>query len=150
MSSRDTTPQEWQPGSSFQGSTTGWDTPSSTGTGEQSTMDRAKDAVGMGQEKAGQMADQATAKADAGMDKAASGLDRAAETIRERGESMGGGTVADAATMAADRLEQGAQFLRENDTDQLIAELEALVRRKPVESLLVAAGVGFLLSKALR
>lgn len=150
MSSRDTTPQEWQPGSPLQGSTTGLDTPTGTETGSQSTMDRAKDAVGIGQEKAGQMADQATAKADAGMDKAATGLDRAAETLRERGESMGEGTAANAATMAADRLEQGAQFLRENDTDQLIAELEALVRRKPVESLLVAAGVGFLLSKALR
>jgi ElaB/YqjD/DUF883 family membrane-anchored ribosome-binding protein len=32
----------------------------------------------------------------------------------------------------------------------MIADLEAFVRSKPVESLLVAAGIGFLFSKAMR
>jgi ElaB/YqjD/DUF883 family membrane-anchored ribosome-binding protein len=40
-------------------------------------------------------------------------------------------------------------MLRGRDSEQLISELESLVRSKPVESLLVAAGIGYLLSRAL-
>lgn len=100
--------------------------------------------------KASTIADQATTKADAGMEKAAGGLETLAGTLREKSGSMGGGQVQSIATTAADKLESGAEMLRQKDTDQLVSELEALVRRKPVESLLVAAGVGFLFSKALR
>lgn len=100
--------------------------------------------------KASTIADQATTKADAGMEKAAGGLETLAGTLREKSESMGGGQVQSIATTAANKLESGAEMLRQKDTDQLVSELEALVRRKPVESLLVAAGVGFLFSKALR
>jgi ElaB/YqjD/DUF883 family membrane-anchored ribosome-binding protein len=63
---------------------------------------------------------------------------------------MGGGSVASIATTAADKMEAGAQMLREKDTEQIVSDLEALVRRKPVESLLVAAGIGFVLSKIVR
>lgn len=108
-----------------------------------SMLDTAKD-------RASEMTDQATSSVDTGMDKAASGLDTVASTLRDRGESMGGGSMASIATTAADKMEAGAQMLREKDTDQIVSDLEALVRRKPVESLLVAAGVGFVLSKIVR
>jgi ElaB/YqjD/DUF883 family membrane-anchored ribosome-binding protein len=88
-------------------------------------------------------------KADQGMDKAAEALNRTAETVREQGEQHGG-TVASVATKAADTMETTSAYLRDKNTDQLVADLEALVRRKPVESLLVAAGVGLVLSKLLR
>jgi len=99
------------------------------------------------QQKAGQMTDKAQAKADQGMDMAASGLDQAADTIRQQGQQMGGGTVSNAVNTAANTLDSASQYLREKDTDQLLNDLESLVRRKPVESVLVAAGVGFVLSK---
>jgi len=118
---------------------------SATSTGAQSGP--MKDTVA---EKAGGIVDQAKPAVDAGMDKAASGLQSAADMVRERGESMGGGQIASVATMAADKLEGGAGMLRGTDTDALIIEVENMVRRKPVESLAVAAGIGFLLSKALR
>ena len=115
-------------------------------------QDKASHAVDTGKQKAGQVAEQASAKADAGIEKAAGGLDRAADMLREKGQSMGGegGTMQAAATKTAEQLDKAAQFLEGKDTDQLMAELEALVRRRPTESLLVAAGVGFLLAKALR
>jgi len=96
------------------------------------------------------LADQATAKADAGMEKAASGMDTLAGAIRDKSQSMGGGQMQSVATMAADKIESGADMLRQKDTDQLVSELETLVRRKPVESLLVAAGIGYLFAKAMR
>lgn len=88
-------------------------------------------------------------KVDQGMDKAAEALNRTAETLRTQGEQRDG-AMATVATKAADTLESTGAYLREKDTDQLVSDLEALVRRKPVESLLVAAGIGLVLSKLLR
>lgn len=118
----------------------------STDTG---TMDKAKEAMSSVQQKASEIGDQATTKADAGMEKAAGGLDSLASTLRDKGQSMGEGQVGNMATMAADKLESGAELLRSKDTDQLVSELEALIRKRPVESLLVAVGAGYLLSRAL-
>jgi hypothetical protein len=96
------------------------------------------------------MTDQAASKADAGMEKAASGLDTLAGTIRDKSQTMGGGQMQSIASTAADKMESGAEMLRHTDSEQLVSELEALVRRKPVESMLVAAGIGFLFAKAMR
>jgi hypothetical protein len=99
--------------------------------------------------KASQVGDQATARADQGLDIAAEKLHQGAEMLRDRSQSMGEGQMSNMATMAADRLDQGATFLRSKDTEQLITELEGVIRRRPVESLLVAVGAGYLLSRAL-
>lgn len=126
------------------------------GQGAASGADQAKEkatvAVDKTKEKAGQVADQATTKVDAGMDKAAGGLDQASDMLREKAGEAGaeGGGMQSVATQSADKLDVAAGYLKEKDTDQLVADFEALVRRKPVESLLVALGVGFLLSKAVR
>lgn len=91
----------------------------------------------------------AQAKADEGLDAAASGLGQAADKLREQGEAHEG-TAGTAATRAADALDSASTYLRDKDSDQLLTDLEALVRRKPVETLLAAAGIGFVLSKLLR
>lgn len=91
----------------------------------------------------------AQAKADEGLDAAASGLGQAAEKLREQGEAHEG-TAGTAATRAADALDSASTYLRDKDSDQLLTDLEELVRRKPVETLLAAAGIGFVLSKLLR
>jgi ElaB/YqjD/DUF883 family membrane-anchored ribosome-binding protein len=54
------------------------------------------------------------------------------------------------AVQAADRLDAAAKYLKDKDSQQLMTDLEELVRRKPTQTLLVAAGVGFLLSKVVR
>jgi len=100
-------------------------------------------------QKASEVGHKAQDRADEGMDKAAAGLGQAAERIRAQGEQRGG-TMATAATRTADSLDSASQYLRDKDTDQLLSDLEALVRRKPVESMLAAAGIGFLLSRLVR
>jgi hypothetical protein len=112
-------------------------------------MDKARDVVTNVQHKASEIGDQAASRADAGMDKAAHGLDSLASTLRERSQSMGEGQMGSMATMAADRLASGAEMLRAKDAEQMVTDLEALIRRRPVESLLVAVGAGYLLSRAL-
>lgn len=135
-----------------QGAQFGGSSESSSGTGSGSVKDQAMEqadkVISTATQKAGAMAGQASSSMDAGMEKASAGLDALAGTIRDKSQSLGG--AESVATMAADKLESGAELIRGQNTDQLVSELEALVRRKPVESMLVAAGVGFILSKALR
>jgi ElaB/YqjD/DUF883 family membrane-anchored ribosome-binding protein len=125
-----------------------------SGTGSGSMQDQVKEqadkVISTATQKMGGLADQATSSADAGIEKAAGGLDTLAGTIRDKSQSLGGGQMESIATTTADKLASGAEMLRGQNSDQLVSELEALVRRKPMESLLVAAGVGFVLSKALR
>jgi ElaB/YqjD/DUF883 family membrane-anchored ribosome-binding protein len=111
--------------------------------------DMAREKGEEAKQKASEMGHRAQDKADEGMEKAAAGLGQAAEKIRSQGQQHGG-TVATAATRTADSLDSASQYLRDKDTDQLLSDLESLVRRKPVESLLAAAGIGFVLSKLVR
>jgi ElaB/YqjD/DUF883 family membrane-anchored ribosome-binding protein len=115
----------------------------------QDAADTAKDKGQEAMQRAGEMGSKAQHKADEGMERAASGLGQAAEKLREQGQQRGG-TMASTASMTADKLDSASQYLRDKDTDQLMTDLEALVRRKPVESLLAAAGIGFVLSKLIR
>jgi len=134
---------------------------SKSGSAGTSTMDQAKDTVQSVQEKtdkviesasskASELGDRATQQSDAGMEKAASGMDSLAGTLRDRGQSMGEGQLQSAAMTAADKLQSGAEMLRQTDTEELIAQLENMIRQKPVESLIIAAAAGYLFSRALR
>jgi ElaB/YqjD/DUF883 family membrane-anchored ribosome-binding protein len=107
---------------------------------------KAEEVGSKAQAKADEVGSKATEKADQGMDTAASGLSTAADKLRQQGEQQGG-KAATAATTVADKLEGASGYLREKDTDQVLTDLEDLVRRKPVESLLAAAGIGLLLSR---
>ncbi|MBA2468499.1 MAG: CsbD family protein [Chloroflexia bacterium] len=109
-------------------------------------QDKAGEVAGKAQQKASEVGEMAHSKADSGLDSAASGLGQAADMLRQQGEQRQG-TVGTAAAKTADSLESASSYLREKDTDQLMTDLEALVRQKPVESVLVAVGIGFVLSK---
>lgn len=110
---------------------------------------KGEELAGTGKEKAAEMGGQAQEKADEGLGKAAEGLGTAADRLREQGEQRDGaaGTYA---TTAADKLEQASGYLREKDTNQLVGDLEELVRRRPMESLIAAAGIGLLLSRIVK
>jgi hypothetical protein len=131
-----------------QGATVAGSSSSSGGSMPGQVREQADKVISTATQKAGTFADQAASSMDTGIEKASSGLDTLAGTLRDKSSSLGG--AQSMATAAADKLESGAEMLRGQNTDQLISELEALVRRKPVESMLVAAGVGFILSKAMR
>jgi ElaB/YqjD/DUF883 family membrane-anchored ribosome-binding protein len=110
---------------------------------------KANEMAGKAQEKADELGGKAHERADQGMDAAASGLGQAADMLRHQGEQRSG-TVGTAAAKTADTLESASHYLRDKDTNQLMTDLESFVRQRPVESVLVAAGVGFVLSKIVR
>jgi hypothetical protein len=99
--------------------------------------------------QSGGVAQQAEEKTDAGMQKSAEGLKKAADMARSMTEDRSG-PVGAIGSQAADVIEKGAGYLEQGDTERMIQDLEAMVRRRPMESLLIAAGAGFLLSKAMR
>ncbi|MDQ3655525.1 MAG: CsbD family protein [Chloroflexota bacterium] len=107
---------------------------------------KAGEVVGKAQEMAGEAGEKMHSRTDQGIDTAASGLGQAAGMLRQQGEQREG-TVGTAATKTADTLESASSYLQEKDADQLMSDLESLVRRKPVESVLVAAGIGYVLSR---
>jgi len=47
-------------------------------------------------------------------------------------------------------LESGAAYLRERRFENLGQELTATIRRYPLQSILVGAGLGFILSRRMR
>jgi len=112
-------------------------------------QDKASEVSDRAQDKVSEMSGKAQDKADQGMDAAASGLGQAADKLREQGEHREG-AVGNAAAKTADTLDGASQYLKDKDTAQLMDDLEAFVRQRPVESLLIAAGIGIVLSKIVR
>jgi ElaB/YqjD/DUF883 family membrane-anchored ribosome-binding protein len=115
----------------------------------QQVMDQASQKGEQARQKLDEAAGMAQERADQGMGKAAEGLDQASEMLRQRGEQQGG-AMGSVATKAADTMDSASGYLRDKDTNQLMDDLENLIRRKPTESLLVAAGIGFVLSKIFK
>lgn len=102
-----------------------------------------------GKQKAGEMAGMAQDRADQGMDKTADAMDRGADMLRERGDQQGG-TVGQVAGTAADAMESAGAYLHDTNTGEMMDQVEAYIRKNPTQSLLVAAGVGFVLAKAFK
>ena len=120
------------------------------GVGEKVTAlkDKAGEAATTVQEKAQDVTEQAHSMSDKGIDSAAAGLGQAASMLRQQGDAHEG-TLGTAASKTADTLEQASTYLQDKNTDQFITDIEVMVRKHPVESVLVAAGIGFVLSKIL-
>jgi uncharacterized protein YjbJ (UPF0337 family) len=65
-----------------------------------------------------------------------------ASTIRQNAPQEG--TVGSAATAVADNLEAAGSYLRDSNFEGMINDLTALIRRYPMQSLLVGLGIGYL------
>lgn len=102
-----------------------------------------------GKGKAKEAAGMARDRADEGMDKAGDTLDKAANVLRQRGEEQSG-TMGAAAGTAADAMESAGAFLHDANTGEMMDQMEAYIRANPTQSLLIAAGVGFVLAKAFK
>lgn len=113
--------------------------------------DKAAQAAGQAKEKAGEMAHSATQAIDDRREQASSMMGTAAEQLRERGESLPGGErTTEMAAMAADKVEATSTYIREHDVNDMMTDLETLVRNHPTQSLIAAAAAGFLVGRMLR
>jgi ElaB/YqjD/DUF883 family membrane-anchored ribosome-binding protein len=113
--------------------------------------DKATEMAGTASEKARQATGAATEKLDAQRDTVAGGLDTVATTLRDKAETIpGGDKTTQAAQTAADKLETASTYLRQHEVNDMMSDLETMVRTHPTESLVVALAAGFLLGRALK
>lgn len=133
MSSRDTTPYD-------------------EGMGSSERSDRMDDirerAAGIGskiKEKASQFGSSVSQSADRQRENAAKGLDRAASSLHE-----GVGSAAKAGHNLADGMESTASYLRNHSFGDMGNDVMTLCRKHPVQALVSAAVVGFLVGRVIR
>jgi ElaB/YqjD/DUF883 family membrane-anchored ribosome-binding protein len=82
---------------------------------------------------------------------AASGLERVASTVHDKAASVPGGPkVVHAAHRVADGMEATAGYLRQHDLADMRDDLMNACRRHPVQALVSAAIVGFMLGRRVR
>ncbi|HSR08254.1 MAG TPA: hypothetical protein VLM42_13965 [Bryobacteraceae bacterium] len=109
-----------------------------------SLPDQVADAAYQVKDKVNDLSRSAAEKMEATRVAAAGGLDSTASALHDSGEK-----VADLAHETADKLNTGAKYLRNNDVPGIFSDLQAMVRKNPGVSLLVAGFVGFAVARAL-
>jgi ABC-type transporter Mla subunit MlaD len=118
----------------------------------QNTVEKVRDTVedvaGDVKERATQVGSQVADRADAATTAVGERMTDAAQTIRQRAPSSG--PIAEAADTAADTLQRAGSYLQEQDLSGIRSDLEGIIRRHPVESLLIGFGIGYLLARSTR
>jgi ElaB/YqjD/DUF883 family membrane-anchored ribosome-binding protein len=111
--------------------------------------DKAKDLVDEGKQLAQKSKESVTEWAHTAGEKAedartavGEGMERFGSGIREKGSS--------ASAVVGGRLEAAGAYLREHDFASMNESIKDVVRRHPVQSVLVGIGLGFVLAKATR
>jgi ElaB/YqjD/DUF883 family membrane-anchored ribosome-binding protein len=109
--------------------------------------DKAGEVADAARDKAGEVGDQASAKISDVMTSTGQQLSSLASTVRERAPE---GQIGQVASATADALDRGGRYLQKQDLDGVRGDLEQIIRRYPIQSLLVGAGVSFMLARSLR
>ena len=80
----------------------------------------------------------------------ASGIDSAASSLHERADTLPGGEkVARAAHTTAAAMEKAADYVRDEDLQAMLSDVQDMVKRHPGATLLTAAAAGFLLARLI-
>ena len=114
----------------------------------QQVADKVQDVGAQVADKAQDLGTQAVNQADAATTTVGEKMTDVAQTIRDNAPTSG--PIANAAGTAADTLEQAGSYLKEQDLSEMRADVEGIIRRYPVQSLLVGLGVGYLLARSMR
>jgi hypothetical protein len=97
--------------------------------------------------RAKQVATAASEKLDVASTKLGEGLESLGQTLREKAPPDG--KLSNAVVTVADKLEDAGMYLRASDLRMMRDDLAAVIRRNPTRSLLLGAGVGFLLGRLI-
>lgn len=143
-------------------------TTGSTNTTTSSITDRARELAGSAQDRLADVGSNVRERAGHMKDSLADALETGADKLRTKGNTQdqtgalagatgstsvaleADGRVAQVTNKVAGGMDATADWLRQADLDGLRATVEQQVKEHPGRSLLIAAGVGYLLGKALR
>jgi len=128
------------------------------GAGSASSSSQPQQAVEKTKQAAGKLGDKATealrTQTDERSTKAGESVESVAKAFRSTGDKLrmegAPGPVATAVDTIADKAEQLGAYLRENDSETLLHDLERFGRNKPWAIAAAAAGVGFVASRLLK
>lgn len=84
---------------------------------------------------------------DQAMTQSGAQITQLAQTMRERRPQ---GKIGEMTTTAADALERGGQYLQEHDLNDVRSDVEGMIRRYPIQSLLITAGLGFMAARTMK
>jgi ElaB/YqjD/DUF883 family membrane-anchored ribosome-binding protein len=98
------------------------------------------------QEAASNLGHRAEETVSGATQQAGQGMSSLASQLRQNAPQ---GYLGQAAGAVADRLDQGGRYLQDNDLGDMAQDVNALIRRYPIQSLLVGVGVGFLMGMLL-
>jgi ElaB/YqjD/DUF883 family membrane-anchored ribosome-binding protein len=115
---------------------------------EQGTKERVGEKLEEGKERVGEVVH--TGKA-----RLADQLQRVGERLHERARTMEGtggvqGRAGHVALRASETIDRGADYLRNHEVDEMRNDIENAIRQRPLISIGIAAGAGFLLARLLR
>jgi len=110
--------------------------------------EKAKDFASAGYDKARDLAGSAGRMAENATSSVGGGIESLGHSIRENAPHEG--MLGSAASTVANTLEQGGKYIREEGLSGMADDLTNTVRRNPIQSVLVAVAVGFLLARATR
>lgn len=114
----------------------------------QQVADKVQDVGAQVVDKTQDLGAQAVNRADAATTTVGGKMTDVAQTIRDNAPTSG--PIANAAGTAADTLERAGSYLKQQDLSEMRADVEGIIRRYPVQSLLVGMGVGYLLARSMR
>lgn len=132
----------------------------------QGITDRARNVLGNASGRLADVGSTVRERAGTAKDKLADALETGAERLRQRAQTGGGAQLAGAtgdgtATIGDSRvaqisdrvagsMERSADWLRDADLDGLKEGIERQVKEHPARTLLIAAGLGYLIGRAFR
>lgn len=88
---------------------------------------------------------------NAGRSGAAKGLEAVASGLQEHADVLPGGeSVREFARKGADHVTETADYVRGTDLRAMMADVESVVKKNPGPALLIAAGLGFVIGRAVR
>jgi ElaB/YqjD/DUF883 family membrane-anchored ribosome-binding protein len=128
----------------YPGQSSGTGSAGGTGTAARMKEDAAEKISGA-KEKVAEFGRKAADSIDAQRTPAANALDRSAAALQQTGDRVGGAVRA-----TGDKLKAGADYLRENDLQTMMGDVNELVKRYPGQSLAAAVVAGFLLGRVIR
>ncbi|MCI0455760.1 MAG: hypothetical protein L0Z62_02105 [Gemmataceae bacterium] len=120
---------------------------------------KAQEAAAQAGQKAQEMASNVAHKAQEAASAAAGKAEDALSAVGGRMSSLAGtlrekapqeGMIGSAASTVADQLQAGGHYLQEHGFREMTDDLTAVIRHYPVQSVLVALGIGFFAGMASR
>ena len=113
----------------------------------ESTLD---DVAGSIRDKGNEIRRKAADRLEDGRAAAADGLKGAARGLHKRADAVVSGAerVSAATHKVAERFESASKYVRDNDSRDMLYDVEAMVRRHPTRSIVAALAVGYLAGRA--